>query len=100
MPPREAVPQTSRVGQPPIVFAGSYDVENNRLTPTANDEPFTLDFRAVARPRRSLYPTARSASIAIRATVRHSSTENVSGSRTSYSLCSTASVRGMSTDGT
>ena len=38
-PPREAIPQTSRVGEPPIVFAGSFDVEDNRLTLTANDEP-------------------------------------------------------------
>ncbi len=38
-PPREALPQVSKVGDPPITWAGSYDVENNRLTLTANDQP-------------------------------------------------------------
>jgi len=38
--PRTALPQTSTVGQPPIVFAGSYDVERTQLTLTANEEPF------------------------------------------------------------
>jgi len=38
--PRTALPQESTVGSPPIVFAGSYDVERTKLTLTANDEPF------------------------------------------------------------
>ena len=38
--PRTALPQESTVGSPPIVFAGSYDVERTQLTLTANEEPF------------------------------------------------------------
>lgn len=39
-PPRTALPQTSTVGDPAIVFAGSYDVEGTKLTLTADGEPF------------------------------------------------------------
>jgi hypothetical protein len=38
--PRTALPQESKVGDPPIVFAGSYNVERTQLTLTANEEPF------------------------------------------------------------
>lgn len=38
--PRTAIPQQSKVGDPPVMFAGSYDVERTKLTLTANDEPF------------------------------------------------------------
>ncbi len=38
--PRLAFPQESTVGNPPVVFAGSYDVEKGNLTLTANEEPF------------------------------------------------------------
>jgi len=38
-PPREAIPQESKVGSPPIIFAGSYDVERTKLTITANEQP-------------------------------------------------------------
>lgn len=38
-PPRIPVPQESKVGDPPIVFSGSYDARRTKLTLTANDEP-------------------------------------------------------------
>ena len=38
--PRTALPQESKVGDPPITFAGSYVVADTQLTLTANDEPF------------------------------------------------------------
>lgn len=38
--PRLAIPQESKVGSPPVVLAGIYDVERSKLTLTANEEPF------------------------------------------------------------
>jgi len=38
--PRLALPQESTVGDPPIIFAGTYNVERTQLTLTANEEPF------------------------------------------------------------